>query len=498
MATGLPSNLYSGGSVVFDSQPYINFYAQSMARKQAKDEALDQYYQNVFKQVNPAGARTQDIPRFTEKVNEWQNFYQQNRDKIKNPRLDGGKAQSEFQSRLVDAQNYIQQSKNEAKTYQDIVPILRDPDKRSRLPDQVIQDLALHDLPLGDPNRKSFNASALNFDPKPFDVKAQGDFIKGVGSGIKLNEKVTVGPTDPKTLMQTITSTSSLDDNGKEAIRNKAAGAYATDPSVKQFVDKELSKPGNYQQLNDVFKKAYGVDIQHPEDLMTAWTLGSVQHGQVKEKSQPDVFARQKYMEAVRFGHQKEMAQFSKQLKEMGEADQGAAIDELYEGIKQDALNNKREYKTASGKVSTQYEMKTPPGVRNLLARTDPAGHKIYPDAIRLSEDMKTVTPIFFEKYTDEKGKPTTETVVDPKTGKAKVITELSQPLLEEDFKQRWKKEILGVGAFGKSLQNKPLQKTTTITYKISGKPYSHKQLNDMGYDDTEIQDAIKQGLIQQ
>lgn len=266
----LPSNLYSGGSVVFDSQPYVNFYAQTMARKQAKDEALDQYYQNQFKSINSAGMRTQDIPFFTEKVNAAQQFYQQYRDKIKNPRLDGGKSQSEFQARLMDASNTTQKSKNEAKVITDFMPTLRNPDLRSRIPDSVMNDISVHELPLNDPNRKSFDPAKFNFNAKPFDIKMQGDYIKGVTSGVKFDEKTSVGKTDPKTLMQTVTTTSSLGDEGKESIRNKAAGAYATDPSVKEFVDKELSKPGNYHQLNEIFKKTFGADIQHSEDLMTA------------------------------------------------------------------------------------------------------------------------------------------------------------------------------------------------------------------------------------
>jgi hypothetical protein len=35
-------------------------------------------------------------------------------------------------------------------------------------------------------------------------------------------------------------------------------------------------------------------------------------------------------------------------------------------------------------------------------------------------------------------------------------------------------------------------------SYKLNGKTYSKKELNDLGYDDDEIEQFIKGGLIQQ
>lgn len=490
----LPSNLYSGGAERFDSSPYVNFYAQTMARKQAKDEALDQYYQNIFKQVNPAGARTQDIPRFTEKVNEWQQFYQQNRDKIKNPRLDGGKAQSEFQSRFVDAQNYIQQSKNEAKTYEGLIPILRDPDKRSRIPENVIQGLASHDLPLGDPKRKSFDMSSLNFDPKPFDVTMQKNFLQGVQQGLKMDDNITGITTDPKTFTQTVTTTSSFGDEAKGAIRNRAAGAYGSDPSFKHFVDTELSKPGNYQQLNSIFKKQFGTDIQHPEDLATAWSLGAIQEERTAQKNQDDWKSRQDYLQGQRINLLNRRIAAEKQ----GKKDEGGWINEYVGVLKEQSLMGPSvQYKYKSGQTADEYDIPMDATLSKLLEK-----QKVQPDYLRYNPQTGKFRPIYAKYETvmekNSEGKEVEVTrIAKGKDGKVAVDETLSQPLTEPQL-------VLALGG-----RVTPTQRTVEMkrsldnqqskgAYKLNGQSYSKKQLNDMGYDDDEIQQFIQAGLIKQ
>ncbi len=482
MPTGLPSDLYSGGSVKFDSQPFVNFYAQMKARKQAKDEALDQYYQNQFKNVNSAGMRTQDIPFFTEKVNAAQQFYQQYRDKIKNPRLDGGQAQAQFQARLTDASNTTQQSKNEAKVTQDVMPLLRDPDKRSRIPDSVITDLAIHDLPLNDPNRKSFDFGKLNFDAKPFDVTMQKNYLQGVQQGLKMNEAITGIKKNPNDFTQTVTTTASFGDEAKEAIRNRAAGAYGSDPSFKHFVDTELSKPNNYQQLNSIFKKQYGTDIAHPEDLATAWSLGAIQDEQIKQKSEANWKDQQDYRhkQAIDLLNRRQAAEKS------GEKELNMWVNNYLDILDEQSKAAGMKGNTVIGPKSYQeVDIPLDPVLSKALARQ---GRE--PDYLRKTADGK-YRPLFFQY--DDKGNPIPSTST---SGGYKIDFGLSQPISKEQMK-------LALGYKGQT--KKDLGQTMGGTkagsasgYKYNGKSYSHKELNEMGYDDELIQDAIKKGLIQQ
>src|SRR4051812_34993698 len=109
----LPSNIYSGGAVTFNSQPYAAFYLNELQRKRAKDEALDNYFRDFNKSVNPAGMRTADIEGgWMDKVNGWQSYFQQNRQAIENPKLDKGKAYNQFMAMHNDLLADTQKSKN--------------------------------------------------------------------------------------------------------------------------------------------------------------------------------------------------------------------------------------------------------------------------------------------------------------------------------------------------------------------------------------------------
>ena len=52
--------LYSGGSAEFDSTPTVNLYANLLAKKQAKMDALDEYDKKRLDTINPNGVRDVD------------------------------------------------------------------------------------------------------------------------------------------------------------------------------------------------------------------------------------------------------------------------------------------------------------------------------------------------------------------------------------------------------------------------------------------------------
>src|SRR5574342_456627 len=156
MANGFSPQMYNEGAVVFDSSPTVRLQEQLVRKEEAKQEALDKYFTDLNKSFNPAGMRNQDTEGFMLKTNELRNFYSQNKDAIRDPRKDMGKSQNEYFSRYQDALNYINQSKQEGEKIKSLATILADPDKRARIPESVIQNMSAHDLPLLDPNRKSF------------------------------------------------------------------------------------------------------------------------------------------------------------------------------------------------------------------------------------------------------------------------------------------------------------------------------------------------------
>ncbi len=62
----LPDNLYTRGAVVFNTPQYFNYIQQAKARREAKQQAVDSYYQDLSKNLTSAGMASNDVPDFTE------------------------------------------------------------------------------------------------------------------------------------------------------------------------------------------------------------------------------------------------------------------------------------------------------------------------------------------------------------------------------------------------------------------------------------------------
>jgi len=291
------ARMYSGGSVVFNQNPHVQLYAQLMARKQARDEAYDEYIRNLNKSVNAAGVRNADRPVFDKQLADWQRFGMENRDKIR--KREGG-ADIEFQNRYQNLMNLINESKTEEEKKKPIVEMLLDPAKRDRLGDEVIKSIHDHDQPLyiqkedgtveRNPARKSFDASSISFEPKPFE---QDKYFKQF-EDVKRTDLPPQITEDPKTLTQTVTTNSVFDKEAKDLIAMRAVSDYMSNPSFKSLV-KQL-KPADY---NEFFKQNYGHDIQNEADLAAAYTLKGMQQKVSTSKVNPDTFARQEKMAAI-------------------------------------------------------------------------------------------------------------------------------------------------------------------------------------------------------
>ena len=201
---------------------------------------------------------------------------------------------------------------------------------------------------------------------------------------------------------------------------------------------------------------------------------------------------KDKIMAGVQHGYREDEIRLRDELKNSSVGEQDDKINDLYDNLKAYALKNKRPYQPLGGQPTTQYDIQVPDGVKKLFASKDNKGHTIYPDFMRFSKNFDEVTPLFLRHVVDEDGNRTGVIEKDPKTGKAAVNTDLSVPIPEPEFKERWKKELMGAEAYGASLKTKK----AASKYTFNGKQYTHAELNQMGYDDNTIDQAIKRGLI--
>lgn len=146
---------------------------------------------------------------------------------------------------------------------------------------------------------------------------------------------------------------------------------------------------------------------------------------------------------------------------------------------------------TTKGRDITKYKMIKPdPFLMKSLARD---GRE--PDRVGVTE-KGDIIPIFFSYTKDKSGNTVVEKLEGTNT--PVVDTDYTQPmsydqaLINMGYRGRTKKQ-LGED-FGKGVPKS--SQPSTKSFKIDGKSYTRKQLNDMGYDDKEIEDYLKQGLI--
>ncbi len=273
---GLPNNIYSGGTFALP-QSFAQYYLQTQARNQARDEALSRYFMDFTKNINPAGVRTQDLPAYMDKVSDMKKFYITNQAAIKNPQQDKGQAYSEYMSRYQDAMNHIQTSKNAAQNEAQLLPIIRDPAKRALLADGTLQHAAQAQLPVNDPNYSPIDYNDIAYNPKPFGAldisKAQG-ILKNI-QGTHSNEIISdvKNPTNPS--KNIVTYGVKFNQDQLNSIKQLGSMYYNQHPGFKDMIDKEAADPNNtnYKQLNEVYKKQYGTDITEPEEMATAHML---------------------------------------------------------------------------------------------------------------------------------------------------------------------------------------------------------------------------------
>lgn len=311
MAVNYNINPYQAGAVVIDNRPYLQFFQQQMAQRQAKQDAMDNYFRDLGKNITPTGMRAQDVAGLTQKTNEWRQFYSQNKDAIMNPRLDNGKAYTEYMSRYQDQLAHIEESKQALKTTDELNKTRLNPQTSFILDDPGIVDkIHLHDLPIGDPRRQNLDIGTLAVPPKPWDIKDREAFSKYLTAGLQYNE--TPGTTQYLPGFKTRTPiTKSYSDDNLKVIGNRAMSAYDSDRALQfqtnGIVKNVMNQPALHSQLNSAFRRVYGKDMETPKEVLAAQSILDENRQSIEYKEGEDMFGREKAMENLRFGHEKEL-----------------------------------------------------------------------------------------------------------------------------------------------------------------------------------------------
>jgi hypothetical protein len=179
-ATGLLGiNPYFKGVSIDTSKP-VNLAIQLEQKNQAKREALDKYFMDYEKSINPAGMRDVDQDIVLKKLNQNKQFYMQNRDRILNPSKYGAEAQSQYMAGFKDILSDISKSKQayaENKVAQNHFIAQKD----LNAPDGYVEAIEASRLPISDPRYRPLDVTQFKF-WKSFDPFDFGKELKSLNT----------------------------------------------------------------------------------------------------------------------------------------------------------------------------------------------------------------------------------------------------------------------------------------------------------------------------
>lgn len=285
MATGLLNinPYYKGVNLDFTSRP-TQLAIQLQQKEQAKAEALEKYFMDYEKSVNPKGLARGEAEIFNKKYNAAREYWIKNKEAILHPTKYGLDAQSTYLAALKDAQGYIEQGKQataERKAFVDYINKQRASGKR--ISDNYLQVAENAMLPVGagyvppdlsqiriyDPhNEKQFTANVWG----GVDLPKREVFVDEV-----INNKKT-----GRVIKQT------YQDINDDVVKNAALGAvneYRNKLGTQEYFDKLLEDKAYTSQINNVFKNRFKRDIKTGEDLAIGYALTQKPGGLIKTEA---------------------------------------------------------------------------------------------------------------------------------------------------------------------------------------------------------------------
>jgi hypothetical protein len=295
MANGvnIPPNLYSGGAVVFDSRPSTNLAIQLMLKKQAREEALDEYEKNRINRINEQGLRDVDREGLDRAVMDLRGYYQGNKERIRK----GNTAEAyEYEKKFRDVLGYISESKQEAAKDETFSKLRQERLKYGRsTPEDWFVDYEASQRPIRSEGFKSLDLTKMmsqqapKYDPGKT-MKLFSDIKRTTGA--PRYEKIADQPFKLREITE-----ERFDENAKAIIAAKAADLYDTDDGFAYEVQQDFNNPVKRAQLEKVFLDEFKTQPQSLSDYAIAKKMQEIQPVITKSKIIDDWQAKTDYMQ---------------------------------------------------------------------------------------------------------------------------------------------------------------------------------------------------------
>ena len=343
MALQLP-NIYTLGQVQVSSQPLAQLQGQLLAKKQAREEALDKYFEVKTKELTKKGIADNDVSGYEARLKKLQNYWTENKADISK----GGMSQRNFEYMVDDLKDYTGRSVSKkeelGKVYQlrikgdisdDDIPLIgkieAPLDDPSRLkPNGVAYGLgdfsAVVTLPDTQKQAAYWNAVSQDFKPK---VR---EFEKDAKGNIKY------APTMPGSFTKVAKYTERYGDDQIKAMAERAADFASTDKSFRKLYNNLLSNPTDpkFVELKAAYDQYFPGDIMdRPEELAKADAVIRYKNFlNTGEEKFTDVQGQKAYESALTASRQKAAGGGQIDLSEYPEVpSKGRDITDLMQGV---------------------------------------------------------------------------------------------------------------------------------------------------------------------
>jgi len=260
MPINIPSGLYTGGRATFDTSHFTNVILKDQAAKKAAKEAVVKSANDLYKGLNPAGVREQDLKDPSDPsrglLPKMQNWYNQ----AKAGNIDYGT--------YKEMQAEIEQSKQEGKEQLDIGGLVQQNKIELDEKHGDVTKMSEKNLSIYDPRHKPWRQGDLSPFVPEFDPASRNAFMSAaIGKAVPLPDISTSVNKGGYTYI-----TDRFDTETLKQIADKAATFLPGSKKATKYYKNQLTNPEFIATAVDAYQSVYGANAQitTPEEAAKA------------------------------------------------------------------------------------------------------------------------------------------------------------------------------------------------------------------------------------
>ncbi len=273
-------NLYTFGQVQVDTSDIADLQGKLLAQRQAKEEALNKYFEKQMGSLSREGIADNDVKDYDKSISELKNYWKQNAQNIRR----GGQSKIDFDNKVQEVKDLVYKSKEKKKELLEANKLRLDGKINTDDDLFVIQQM---EKPVKDPSRMKADGSPYSFKDfgtfvQPFDPNKRKSFFAVVSEGIE--------PSAEKSIKKRTLPGGDIEETFEYSytpqqlkfMQDKAALSLTTDGVAKNYYQKLLANPSDPNNANTLAKlnEAWnnsglhkGDTMDSPEDLAMADVL---------------------------------------------------------------------------------------------------------------------------------------------------------------------------------------------------------------------------------